>query len=213
MPDFELEKAHGGIVCGLDEVGRAPLAGPVVAACVYIQDQSLRKKIWRDVNDSKVLTAEKRKVLALEIKENCAWSLGEACMREIESINIVQASFLAMKRAYESMGQMAGLALIDGHIVPKDFPCATKAVIKGDAKSVSIAAASIIAKVHRDEMMSKLAEAHPHYGWERNVGYPTPEHMAAIDAHGITDYHRRTFAPVQNYVEFGTTQRQMQMAI
>ena len=134
-------------------------------------------------------------------------------MREIENINIVQASFLAMKRAYEAKGQMAGLALIGEHIVPKDFPCATKAVIKGDAKSVSIAAASIIAKVHRDEMMGRLAEAHPHYGWERNVGYPTPEHMAAIDAHGITDYHRRTFAPVQNYVEFGTTQRQMQMAI
>jgi ribonuclease HII len=215
-PDFTIEKSMGGTVCGLDEVGRAPLAGAVVAACVFIPEQHLKKKIWKQVNDSKMVEKSRREELTHEIREYSCWAIGEACPREIETINIVQASFLAMRRAYEQMCQTFDLqpsvALIDGHITPK-FPCAVQAVIKGDCKSVSIAAASIIAKVHRDAMLAELAGAHPHYGWERNVGYPTPEHLRAIDKHGITDHHRRTFAPVRSFIEFGCVQRQISMAV
>jgi ribonuclease HII len=215
-PDFSIEDSMGGRVCGLDEVGRAPLAGCVVAACVFIPAENASKKIWKKVNDSKALSKEQREELVIEIREYSSWAIGEACPREIETINIVQASFLAMRRAYDTMcAQFAfapDAALIDGHITPK-FPCAVQAIIKGDAKSVSIAAASIIAKVHRDNILSELAQTHPHYGWERNVGYPTPEHLDAIDRHGITDHHRKTFAPIRNFIEFGCVNRQLKLAV
>ena len=215
-PDFSIENSAGGLVCGLDEVGRAPLAGAVVAACVFIPNENLEKKIWKKVNDSKILTREMRENLVPEIKEYSCWAIGESCPREIEKTNIVQASFLAMRRAFGAMcnsfSLMPETALIDGHIAPQ-FPCAVQTVIKGDSKSVSIAAASILAKVHRDNMLAELAKKHPHYGWEHNVGYPTPEHLEAINRYGITGYHRRTFAPVRNFIEFGNVHRQLNLAV
>jgi ribonuclease HII len=215
-PDFSFEKAIPGNVCGLDEVGRAPVAGPVVAACVFVLEDKTRKKIWREVNDSKIIPWEKREALAVEIKEHSAWAIGEASIEEIETINIVQASFLAMNRAYEAMQKVFTVeivtALIDGHIAPK-MPCPTKCIVKGDSKSVSIAAASIIAKVYRDDLMAKLGEEHPHYGWEHNAGYPTKKHLNAIQAHGITRFHRKTFTPVRNFIEFGTIEPQLKMAM
>ena len=182
-PDFSIEKSIDGHVCGLDEVGRAPLAGPVVAACVFIEDANARKKIWREVNDSKVLSVGKREALAFKIKEHAVWAIAEASHIEIETLNIVQASFLAMRRAFgQCFTQPVTItALIDGHIIPREFPCPAKAIIKGDGKSVSIAAASIIAKVYRDALMKKLAEEHPHYGWERNAGYAIGQHQCPRD--------------------------------
>lgn len=207
----------GGIVCGLDEVGRAPVAGAVVASCVYIPEENVKKKIWKQVNDSKQFTRARREEMFAEIMEFSCWGVGEACPREIENINIVQASFLAMRRAYDAMRAAFDIApqgaLIDGHIRPRAFPCPTQAIIQGDCKSVSIAAASILAKVHRDRHLCKLAEAHPHYGWERNVGYPTREHLEAIDKHGITEHHRKTFTPVRNFIEFGRVYTQLKLAI
>ena len=205
-----------GLVCGLDEVGRAPVAGPVVAACVYIPKDKLKADIWSKVNDSKLLSAAKRESMFDEIRRNCAWAISEACNDEIESINIVQASFLAMRRAYDAM--RAGFnvridgALIDGHIAP-EFPCEVQTIVKGDSRSVSIAAASIIAKVYRDRRMAQLAEDHPHYGWEQNAGYPTRQHLDAIQKHGLTHFHRKTFAPVRNYLEFGNIEPQLKMAV
>ncbi len=215
-PDFSFEKAMKGAVCGLDEVGRAPLAGPVVAACVFIPQDKIKEKIWNEVNDSKMLSQAKRESLFDEIRINSCCALAEACSAEIENINIVQASFLAMRRAYDAMlanfnVRMDG-ALIDGHIAPQ-FPCTVKTIIKGDLKSVSIAAASIIAKVYRDRMMTRLAEEYPHYGWESNAGYPTRKHMDGIQKHGITVHHRKTFAPVRNYIEFGDIEPQMKLVV
>jgi ribonuclease HII len=215
-PDFSFEKSIKGLACGLDEVGRAPVAGPVVAACVYIPKEKLKADIWSEVNDSKVLSAEKRESMFDEIRRNCAWAISEACNDEIENINIVQASFLAMQRSFDAM--RAGFnvridtALVDGHIAPK-FPCKVQTIVKGDSRSVSIAAASIIAKVYRDRRMKRLAEEHPHYGWERNAGYPTRQHLDAIQKHGLTVFHRKTFAPVRNYLDFGSVEPQLKMAV
>jgi ribonuclease HII len=216
MPDFSFENAIKGFVCGLDEVGRAPVAGPVVAACVFIPQDKIKENIWNEVNDSKALSREEREAMFDEIRQHSAWAIAECCNDEIENINIVQASFLAMRRAYDAMCinfsvRMDG-ALVDGHIAPK-FPCEVKTIIKGDSKSVSIAAASVIAKVYRDRMMQRLAEDHPQYGWHSNVGYPTRKHLEAIQAHGITRYHRKTFAPVRNFIEFGDIEPQLRLAV
>jgi ribonuclease HII len=220
-PDFSFEKLTGGNACGLDEVGRAPVAGPVVAACVFIPAEHEKEKIWNEVNDSKLLSAPKRQALSLEIQKYSVWAIAESSVEEVETVNIVQASFLAMRRAYlQCFPRESGennleniTALIDGHIVPRDFPCTTQAIIKGDTKSVSIAAASIIAKVYRDELMARLAQEHPHYGWEHNAGYPTKKHLNGIQAYGVTPHHRKTFAPVRNYLEFGQINPQMKLAV
>lgn len=200
MPDFKFEIAAQGLVCGLDEVGRAPLAGPVVAACVYVPLDTYDHPLWTQVNDSKKISKKRRETMAEQIKSLAHWGMGEATVQETDAINIVQASFLAMSRAYEQMKKPMSHALIDGNLMPQCFPCAVQTVVKGDTKSVSIAAASIIAKVHRDAIMAELAAAHPHYGWERNAGYPTRQHQDAILSHGITSHHRRSFAPVRNYL-------------
>lgn len=205
QPNFSIENTIHGPVCGLDEVGRAPLAGPVMAACVYVPENLRDHAVWKTVNDSKKLSKKKREALFGEVQNACLWGLGESSAREIETLNIVQASFLAMRRAFAHMHEQykppPGLtALIDGHITPKVFPCPTQTVIKGDQKSLSIAAASILAKVTRDRLMGALAEDYPYYGWERNAAYPTREHLEGIQKHGITKHHRTTFAPVQNYM-------------
>ncbi|MDB2682743.1 ribonuclease HII [Alphaproteobacteria bacterium] len=213
MPDFELEQSHDGLACGLDEVGRGPCAGPVVAACVHISVDNYSNPLWQKVNDSKLITKKTLPTLAEAIKSECKWAIAESSVEETDQINVVQASFLAMNRAYSEMGQQTTLALIDGNLTPKSFPCTTKTVIKGDTKSASIAAASIIAKVYRDNLMAKLAEHHPHYGWETNAGYPTKQHLEGIETHGITIHHRKSFAPIKNFLQFGTTKRQLEIAL
>lgn len=190
------DAAFGVPVCGIDEVGRGPLAGPVVTACVYIPPEHLDHAVWRDVNDSKKLTAVKREFLFELIKERCVYAIAEASAEEIDTLNIHHATLLAMKRAYEGVHGRAEIAtaLIDGKFAPK-IACATQTVVKGDSQSLCIAAASILAKVTRDRLMAKLHEEFPHYGWANNAGYGTPEHMAGIAARGITPHHRKSFAP------------------
>lgn len=207
MPDFSLEDEIDGPVCGLDEVGRGPLAGPVVAACAYIPDE-VRALPWvADVRDSKKLSEKKLAELYALITQHCVWGIGELSPAQIDEINILQASLKAMEIALEKTGRTYAQALVDGIHVPKALPCAARAVKKGDNVSTSIAAASIIAKVHRDRIMRDLAQEHPHYGWESNVGYPSKQHLEGIEVHGITAYHRKSFAPVKNYLMHGTTKK------
>ncbi|MCK6418882.1 MAG: ribonuclease HII [Alphaproteobacteria bacterium] len=212
MPDFSFEDECSGLACGLDEVGRGPIAGPVVGACVFIPLAKRDLKIWRQVNDSKLLKPSLREELAHEIKAHAVWGIAECCPREIETMNILQASLEAMRRAYNFIAGNAMFALVDGNKAPC-LPCSVRTIVKGDQKSVSIAAASIIAKVHRDALMARLAETHPHYGWAHNVGYPTPEHIEGIERHGITDHHRKTFGAVRNFIETGSVRVQYRMAV
>ncbi len=198
-------------VCGIDEVGRGPLAGPVVAACVFIPEEAKDLSFWQIVTDSKKLSAKKREMLYGEITACCACSIAEISPAEIDELNIHHATLKAMKGAFEQIchpERSEGskilraqgpqddniLCLIDGKFAP-DIPCRAQTVIKGDSKSLSIAAASIIAKVHRDRLMATLHEQHPHYGWDRNAGYGTAQHLEGIRLHGITPHHRRSFAP------------------
>jgi len=217
MPDFEYEHGFNGAVIGFDEVGRAPLAGPVVAACVYIPDNAYGADIWTRVNDSKKISKTKRIAMVGEIKAHSICAIGECSPREIEELNISQASFEAMRRAFAKISNdiptQARLALVDGNITPKEFPCPVQTLIKGDGKSVSIASASILAKVYRDTLMGKMGQDCLHYGWANNSGYPTRQHLDAINLHGITDYHRRSFAPVYNYIEHGNTHPESKIAV
>lgn len=189
--------SFGVPVCGIDEVGRGPLAGPVVTACAYIPPEKLGHPVWAAVNDSKKLSAQKRDYLFEIIKDQCVFAVAEASAEEIDTLNIHHATLLAMKRAFDRMrgnAMAVELTLVDGKFAPP-LSCRTQTVVKGDATSLSIAAASILAKVTRDRMMASLHEEFPHYGWATNAGYGTAEHMAGIAAHGITPHHRRSFAP------------------
>jgi len=181
-------------ICGIDEVGRGPLAGPVVSACVHIPPNNLDNPIWSQITDSKKISATKREKLFEPIKELCVFGIAEASAQEIDSLNIHHATLLAMKRAFENMPLSPKTALIDGKFAP-DVSCATQTVIKGDSLSLSIGAASILAKVTRDRMMTKLHQDHPHYAWDRNAGYGTKAHMAGLESHGLTPFHRLSFAP------------------
>ena len=197
MPDFALERGCDGIVCGIDEAGRGPLAGPVVAAAVILDRKKIPRRLRAELDDSKKLNAGEREEFALMIRQ-CAIKVGvgAASVREIERINILQATFVAMRRALMRMGMMPDIALIDGN-QPPPLPCAVKTVIGGDGLSLSIAAASVIAKTTRDRLMRSLALRYEGYGWMTNVGYGTEEHRAAILALGPTRHHRMTFAPLQ----------------
>lgn len=199
-PSFALEMEHKGLVCGLDEAGRGPLAGPVVAACVHIPDAVRQEKFWADVNDSKQLSEKKRNALYDLIIEHTHYGISESTVEEIDQINILQASLLAMSRSLYVMSSAFSitptLALVDGNRKPK-MNCPVQTVVKGDSISLSIAAASILAKVTRDRIMSDLCARFPMYGWSRNAGYGTSEHMQAINDHGITPHHRQSFAPVR----------------
>jgi ribonuclease HII len=198
VPDFCLESQIGGPACGLDEAGRGPIAGPVVAACVLIAPEARGLPLWAAVDDSKRLPEKRREALAAEIRACALWGLGSASVAEIDALNIFRATFLAMARAVHAMSPPPGaVALVDGNRVPEAFPVSARAVVRGDSVSVSIAAASILAKVARDEIMRALAREHPEYGWERNAGYPTPAHLAALARHGPTPHHRISFAPVK----------------
>ena len=192
MPDYSIEQEIGGIVAGVDEAGRGPLAGPVVAAAVVLDFH----RIPEGIDDSKKLPRDRREALHGLISATAHIGIGIASVEEIDSINILQATFLAMVRAIDALPVRPHHLLIDGNQKPKQLPCACRTVIGGDAISLSIAAASIIAKVTRDRMMVQLAQAHPHYGWERNAGYGTPEHQRALSLVGISPHHRKSFAPV-----------------
>jgi ribonuclease HII len=202
MPDFVLERGCDGIVCGIDEAGRGPLAGPVVAAAVILDRRKIPRRLRNELDDSKKLSIEERDEFALMIRQ-CAIKIGvgAASVREIERINILQATFVAMRRALMRMGVMPDIALIDGN-QPPPLPCAVKTVIGGDGLSLSIAAASVIAKTTRDRLMRALALRYDGYGWMTNVGYGTEEHRAAILSLGPTRHHRMTFAPLQLSLDF-----------
>lgn len=203
-----MEDSLSGLACGIDEAGRGPLAGPVVAACVLAPPVTRGAAFWGRVNDSKALSKKIREDLFDAITIQCAFGIGQASVAEIDSFNILQASFLAMRRAFEAMMETLDAppahALVDGNGSPRGLACPVLPVIKGDSRSLSIAAASILAKVTRDRIMETLAQAHPQYGWARNAGYPAPAHLAAIERHGITQHHRRTFAPVRRFLQSGT---------
>ncbi len=199
MVDFSIEDQCQGIVCGLDEVGRGPLAGPVVAACVIIPKDKRGLDFVEIITDSKKLSAKKRDILYDKIIEHFPYSITEISPEEIDEINILQASLKAMKISHDKMDHIDH-ALVDGNKAPDLYSNITT-VVKGDSKSKSIAAASIIAKVYRDRIMNKLSEEHPYYGWSGNSGYPTKQHREAIEEHGITKYHRKSFAPVRRFIE------------
>jgi len=199
IPDFAREAAaiaRGfGPVAGVDEVGRGPLAGPVMAAAVVLDPA----RIPAGLGDSKALTAARREALyPLILDQAVAVGTGLADIAEIDALNILRASHLAMVRAVAALGIMPGLVLIDGNLIPRDLAHPAEAVVRGDAQCLSIAAASIVAKVLRDRIMVDLAQQHPGYGWERNAGYPTRDHLAALKILGVTPHHRRSFRPVHN---------------
>ncbi|MGI9393114.1 MAG: ribonuclease HII [Boseongicola sp.] len=197
-PDFSEEtslRARGALlVAGVDEVGRGPLAGPVTAAAVILNPDD----IPTGLNDSKKLNAAVREHLALEIESRAKVSVAHASVEEIDHLNILRAAHLAMVRAVHGLEVAADHALIDGKMIPDGLPCTATAIVKGDSRSASIAAASIIAKVARDRIMVDLAQQHPGYGWEKNAGYPTKAHREALQNLGVTPQHRRSFKPVHN---------------
>jgi ribonuclease HII len=196
-PDLTHEMAIGTRVAGVDEAGRGPLAGPVAAAAVVLD----LARIPDGLNDSKVLSAARRAALFDVIHATAHVGLGWASVAEIDALNIRAASLLAMQRAVLGLGFVPDAALIDGNACPEGLPCPGVTLIKGDAKSLSVAAASIIAKVARDRLMAGLARAHPGYGWEVNQGYPTAAHLAALQDMGVTPHHRRSFRPVHNILQ------------
>jgi len=181
------------IIAGVDEVGRGSLIGPVYAAAVIL-NKSIDKRILKD---SKSLTKSKRKILSKYIKKNSIWSIGKASVREIEKINILQASLLAMKRAVKKLQKKPSLVLVDGNKLPKIKNYNLKSIVKGDQKIPSISAASIIAKVSRDKMITNLGKKFKGYYWDKNYGYGTKQHLKAIKNLGITIQHRRTFSPIK----------------
>ena len=193
-PTLKIERTHEGrIIAGVDEVGRGPWAGPVVAAAVILHG----KKFPAGINDSKKVPLPKRVELFEKISLCCHVGVGVASVEEIDRLNILEASMLAMCRAVESLGITPHIALVDGNRAPKQMACPVQTIVGGDAVSITIAAASIIAKVTRDNMMAELARQHPHYGWERNAGYGTAAHQAGLASHGVTPHHRQSFAPIR----------------
>ena len=180
------------IVAGVDEVGRGSLIGPVYAAAVIL-NKSINRKLLKD---SKSLTKSNREILSKYIKENSIWAVGKASVREIEKINILQASLLAMKRAIRKLKKRPTIVFVDGNKLPKIENYKLRAVIKGDQKMPSISAASIIAKVSRDKMITKLGKKFKGYYWDKNYGYGTRQHLKAIKNLGITSQHRKTFSPI-----------------
>ena len=202
IPDFTHEAALGARVAGVDEAGRGPLAGPVAAAAVVLDPQNLPPGL----NDSKVLGAARREALFDQIHACAQVSLAWASVAEIDSLNIRAAALLAMRRAVDALDPVPEAALIDGNACPEGLPCRGVTLVKGDALSLSVAAASIIAKVARDRLMAELAMAHPGYGWEVNAGYPTAAHRAALLDLGVTPHHRRSFRPVHNILLSQATQ-------
>jgi ribonuclease HII len=198
QPDFSFElAAHArgfARVAGVDEAGRGPLAGPVTAAAVILDP----KHIPAGMNDSKQLTAGRRDAIYAELLKVAVVSVAHATVEEIDALNILRASHLAMLRALDGLTVHPDHVLIDGNLIPRGMTVSAQAIIRGDALSLSIAAASIVAKVCRDRVMVDLAQQHPGYGWDRNAGYPTKSHKIAMTNLGVTPHHRRSFKPVHN---------------
>ena len=203
--DFTLENYFGKKVVGIDEVGRGPLAGPVLAAAVYID-----RTLWNDylkeyptiykINDSKKISKKNRKKIYDILINIISYGIGASSVKEIEEKNILQATMLAMERAYESLNINAELVLVDGINVPK-INTKVKAIKNGDNKSISIASASIIAKVIRDNLMKKLSNKYPKFLWDKNSGYGTKKHMQIIKMFGITPHHRKSFKPIVKMIK------------
>ena len=207
MPDFSLEESLGlstsAVIVGVDEVGRGPLAGPVTATAVFFDRQKITSDLLTKIDDSKKIAQKKRATISKQIESIAIIGIGWASSGEIDQLNILEATMLAMQRAVFSLQKQIILdpdyILIDGNKVPRlDFP--SKAIVRGDEKSLSIAAASIVAKSKRDAFMTSLSKLYPGYGWEKNAGYGTREHLAAIEREGITVHHRRSFKPIANYL-------------
>ena len=202
MPDFSIELTKSGPnglrIAGVDEAGRGPWAGPVVAGAAILDPATLPQDLIDDLDDSKKLKAQKRETLLARLQEtNAILGVGIATAGEIDDINILQATMCAMVRAVENLGAVPDYALIDGNRVPGGLACPAEAVVKGDGKSLSIAAASIVAKVTRDRMMSELDLKYPGYGWGSNAGYGTKAHQEGLRALGVTPEHRKSFAPIR----------------
>lgn len=201
-PGWALEdaaRAAGArLIVGVDEVGRGPLAGPVTAAAVILP-RDLDPALAARIDDSKRIPLARRAPLAQAIRDSVPHAIAHASVAEIEALNILRAAHLAMCRAVAMLAEATGapdLVLVDGRDLPRDLTHPARAVIKGDATSLSIAAASIIAKVERDRVMVDLAQQHPAYGWDKNAGYGTPAHLAALRKCGVTPHHRRSFGTV-----------------
>lgn len=197
QPDFSFESAYNGTVCGIDEAGRGPWAGPVTAAAVIWPQGAT---IPAGLNDSKKLSEAKREALYEQIILHAQYGIGEASVEEIDQSNILAATKLAMQRACTSLPIAPDVALVDGN-QPPQLTCEIQTIVKGDAKSLSIAAASIIAKVTRDRLMKQIGAEHPEYGFERHAGYGTKQHQEALASHGITKHHRRSFRPIRELLE------------
>ncbi|MEM1302423.1 MAG: ribonuclease HII [Pseudomonadota bacterium] len=194
-PDYSFERAAPAArVAGVDEAGRGPLAGPVTAAAVILNPNDIPDGL----NDSKQLSAKRREALYEQIIARAEVGYGFATVEEIDEINILRASHLAMCRAIADLPSPPGHVLIDGNLVPRGLPLPAEPVIKGDTRSLSIAAASIVAKIRRDHVMWDLAQQHPGYGWETNQGYPSKSHISALRNLGVTPHHRRSFKPVHD---------------
>ena len=208
MPDWKIEDGHRGLICGIDEAGRGPWAGPVVAGAAVFLTREVSPELLAQLNDSKKLSAKKRKYLYELLRQeeqagHILCGIGEASAAEIDELNILQATFMAMRRAVENLPQKPDIALIDGNRLPKDFPCANECFIGGDGRSYSIAAASILAKVYRDRLMSEMAKQYPHYGFEKNAGYGTKAHIEGLRQYGVTPQHRRSYRPIKEFLATG----------
>lgn len=212
MPDFSKEneidkelEQEGAIIVGVDEVGRGPWAGPVVAGAAWLDQKNIPRSLISMLDDSKKLSPKKRELINQQLFELqqegiVQIALGEASNQEVDEINILQASMLAMQRAISNLTLIPHAILVDGNRLP-ELPCPATAIIKGDSISLSIAAASVVAKVNRDRQMRNLSIQYPGYGWERNQGYGTAEHRAALLDLGVTPVHRRTFRPIRDRLQ------------
>jgi ribonuclease HII len=192
-PNLSIEATYTGLVAGIDEAGRGPWAGPVVAAAVIFPN---RRKVPRGIDDSKKLTRAKREELFSRIQDTACCGVGIASVEEIDTHNVWGATKLAMQRAVALLSNIPDVALVDGNLCP-GLSCKSILIVEGDAKSISIGAASILAKVTRDRIMYELAKEHPGYGWETNVGYGTPGHRTALKTLGLTPHHRMRFESVR----------------
>ena len=192
-PSYKFDQDYETPIIGVDEVGRGPLAGPVISAAIILN----KEKIPEGINDSKKLSKKKREVISEELISQHSFAIGIASVEEIDKINILQASLLAMKRAVLNLNIKPQTILVDGNKLP-DLEYNMYPIIKGDSKSISIAAASIIAKVYRDKLMQDLSLQYPGYYWEKNSGYGTKQHLLALNNLGVTPIHRKSFAPIYN---------------
>ncbi len=199
---FEYEAIGEGLspVCGVDEAGRGPWAGPVVAGAAILDPETLPEDLRLGLDDSKKLKVDKREALFDRLKDHAIIAIGIASVEEIDRLNILQATMLAMTRALENLAVKPGMVLVDGNRLPS-LPCPGISIVKGDGRSLSIAAASIVAKVTRDAIMAELAISHPGYGWQHNAGYGTKKHQQGLAEFGITEHHRRSFAPIRRLLE------------